>query len=123
VEKNIDKNDLDFFVNFLINDLYCFGKKEQEIIKFYKINLENKKIFFKDIQKSKYSLNSLIYKPFIYEISSFSFIKMFNKYIGLKLVQTKISHTKFYRLFQKFFYNPKAFFNDSKFFKKFKNAN
>ncbi|EAK9877598.1 glycosyltransferase [Campylobacter lari] len=123
VEKNIDKNDLDFFVNFLINDLYCFGKKEQEAIKFYKINLENKKIFFKDIQKSKYSLNSLIYKPFIYEISSFSFIKMFNKYIGLKFVQTKISHTKFYRLFQKIFYNPKAFFDDSKFFKKFKNAN
>ncbi|MCW0261248.1 sugar transferase, partial [Campylobacter lari] len=70
-----------------------------------------------------YSLNSLIYKPFIYEISSFSFIKMFNRYIGLKLVQTKISHTKFYRLFQKFFYNPKAFFDDSKFFRKFKNAN
>ncbi|EAH4935809.1 galactosyltransferase-related protein [Campylobacter lari] len=123
VEKNIDKNDLDFFVNFLINVLYCFGKKEQEIIKFYKINLENKKIFFKDIQKSKYSLNSLIYKPFIYEISSFSFMKIFNKYIGLKLIQTKFSHTKFYRLFQKFFYNPKAFFDDSKFFKKFKNAN
>ncbi|MCR8687120.1 galactosyltransferase-related protein, partial [Campylobacter sp. 1569] len=122
-EKNIDKNNLEVFANFLLNDLYCFGKKEQGVVNFYKVNLENKKIFFKDIQKSKYNLNSLVYKPFIYEISSFSFIKIFNKYIGLNLIQTKISHTKFYRLFRKFLYSPKNFFKDSKFLKQFKNAN
>ncbi|QKF79228.1 galactosyltransferase-related protein [Campylobacter armoricus] len=122
IEKNIDKNDMEVFANFLINDLYCFGKKEQGIIKFYKINLKNKKCFFKNIQKSKYSLNSLVYKPFIYEILSFSLIKMLSKYTGLKFMQAKISHTKFYRLFQKFFYSTKLIFSDSKFLKQFKNA-
>ncbi|EHD2721457.1 sugar transferase [Campylobacter coli] len=123
IEKNIDQNDLEVFVNFLISDLYCFGKEEQGNLKFYKINLENKKIFFKNIQKSRYGLNSLIYKPFIYEISSFSFIKIFSKCIGWKLVQTKISHTKFYRLARKLFFNPRDFFKDSKFYKRHNNAN
>lgn len=114
------------FIWYLKNDFYSFGKSVYKKsfkngrfynkvmkIEFYKINIDNKKYLnISNIEKKYFSLKSLIYKPYLYEIYNKNiFIKLFDILIP-DFIKIKISHTRFYRLLRKFLYNRSNFFKD-----------
>lgn len=108
-DKNDDKCDLYKMLYYLINELYSF---EYEGI-FYQIIINQEKILIaQNYNKSFYSLKSFVYKPYLYELRSIKPFLFLIKILGLKYINTMISHTKFYRLTRKLFFNPKGFLED-----------
>ncbi|HEF3642163.1 TPA: glycosyltransferase [Campylobacter jejuni] len=119
------------FVYFLKNHFYSYGKSyyrkslknarfynKVNKIEFYKINIDNKDYLnVNNTEKKYFSLKSLIYKPYIYEIYNKNiFIKLFDILIP-DFIKTKVSHMRFYRLLKKFLYNKDNFFKDMYFLK------
>lgn len=98
--------------------LYHFWHTEPNNNGYFDNKDKNHKRFFAKLQgylqesfpknRQFHPLSSFIYKPYLYELSHerFSFLP--------QNLQTKLSHTKFYRLFRKLKGSPQAFFKDSK---------
>lgn len=119
-KKHDDKYDLYKILYYLINELYSF---EHEGI-FYQIIIDKEKILMmQKYNKIFYPLKSFIYKPYLYEIRSAKPFLFLMRILGLESLSAMISHTKFYRLVRKLFFNPRDFFKDSKFYKRRSNAN
>ncbi|HEH3823011.1 TPA: sugar transferase, partial [Campylobacter jejuni] len=53
-----------------------------------------------------------VYKPYLYELRNIRPFLFLMKILGLEYLGAIISHTKFYRLARKLFFNPKGFFED-----------
>lgn len=103
--------DLYKLLYYLINELYSFEYKGN----FYQIIIDQKKIFIgKKQDENFYSLKSFVYKPYLYEIKKNKLFLFLTQILGLELLSAKVSHTKFYRLMKKLFFNPKDFFKDYK---------
>ncbi|HEC1736055.1 TPA: glycosyltransferase, partial [Campylobacter coli] len=118
-KKHDDKYDLYKILYYLINELYSF---EHEGI-FYQIIIDKEKILMmQKYNKIFYPLKSFIYKPYLYEIRSAKPFLFLMRILGLESLSAMISHTKFYRLVRKLFFNPRDFFKDSKFYKRRSNA-
>ncbi|EAI3824302.1 glycosyltransferase [Campylobacter coli] len=116
-EKYNDKYDLYKVLYYLINELYSF---EHEGI-FYQIIIDKEKILMtQKYNKIFYPLKSFIYKPYLYEIRSIKPFLFLMRNLGLENLSAIISHTKFYRLVRKLFFNPKGFFEDLRYYKKMK---
>ncbi|EDO8526786.1 glycosyltransferase [Campylobacter jejuni] len=108
-QNNDDKCDLYEMLYYLINELYSF---EHEGI-FYQIIIDKEKMLMaQKHDKSFYPLKSFIYKPYLYELRSIRPFSFLMKILGLEYLGAMISHTKFYRLTRKLFFNPKGFFED-----------
>ncbi|EFK9617742.1 sugar transferase, partial [Campylobacter coli] len=119
-EKYDDKYDLYKILYYLINELYSF--KHEGI--FYQIIIDKEKILMtQKYNKIFYPLKSFIYKPYLYEIRSTKPFLLLMRILGLENLSAIISHTKFYRLVRKLFFNPRDFLKDSKFYKRYSNAN
>ncbi|EAK7319745.1 glycosyltransferase [Campylobacter jejuni] len=104
-------NDDNFYkmLYYLINELYSF---EHEGI-FYQIIIDKEKMLMaQKHDKSFYPLKSFVYKPYLYELKSIRPFSFLMKILGLEYLGAMISHTKFYRLARKLFFNPKGFFED-----------
>ncbi|ECL2224705.1 glycosyltransferase, partial [Campylobacter jejuni] len=107
--QNNDKCDLYEMLYYLINELYSF---EHEGI-FYQIIIDKEKILMaQKHDKSFYPLRSFVYKPYLHELKSIRPFSFLMKILGLEYLGAMISHTKFYRLARKLFFNPKGFFED-----------
>lgn len=110
-QNNDDKCDLYKMLYYLINELYSF---EYEGI-FYQIIIDKEKMLMaQKHDKSFYPLKSFIYKPYLYELRSIKPFSFLIKILGLEYLGAMLSHTKFYRLVRKLFFNPKGFFEDLK---------
>lgn len=110
-QNNDDKCDLYKMLYYLINELYSF---EHEGI-FYQIIIDKEKMLMaQKHDKSFYPLKSFIYKPYLYELRSIKPFSFLIKILGLEYLGAMLSHTKFYRLVRKLFFNPKGFFEDLK---------
>lgn len=108
-QNNDDKCDLYEMLYYLINELYSF---EYEGI-FYQIIIDKEKMLMaQKHDKSFYPLRSFVYKPYLYELKSIRPFSFLMKILGLEYLGAMISHTKFYRLVRKLFFNPKGFFED-----------
>ncbi|EIC6055081.1 glycosyltransferase [Campylobacter jejuni] len=108
-QNNDDKCDLYEMLYYLINEVYSF---EHDGI-FYQIIIDKEKMLMaQKHDKSFYSLGSFIYKPYLYELKSIRPFSFLMKILGLEYLGAMISHTKFYRLARKLFFNPKGFFED-----------
>ncbi|EJJ0318088.1 glycosyltransferase [Campylobacter jejuni] len=108
-QNNDDKCDLYEMLYYLINELYSF---EHEGI-FYQIIIDKEKILMaQKHDKSFYPLRSFVYKPYLHELKSIRPFSFLMKILGLEYLGAMISHTKFYRLARKLFFNPKGFFED-----------
>ncbi|HDZ5164000.1 TPA: glycosyltransferase [Campylobacter jejuni] len=108
-QNNNDKCDLYEMLYYLINELYSF---EHEGI-FYQIIIDKEKMLMaQKHDKSFYLLESFVYKPYLYELKSIRPFPFLMKILGLEYLGAMISHTKFYRLARKLFFNPKGFFED-----------
>lgn len=108
-QNNDDKCDLYEMLYYLINELYSF---EHEGI-FYQIIIDKEKMLMaQKHDKSFYPLRSFVYKPYLYELKSIRPFSFLMKILGLEYLGAMISHTKFYRLARKLFFNPKGFFED-----------
>ncbi|ECP6446778.1 glycosyltransferase [Campylobacter jejuni] len=109
LSQNNDKHDLYEMLYYLINELYSF---EHEGI-FYQIIIDKEKILMaQKHDKSFYPLRSFVYKPYLHELKSIRPFSFLMKILGLEYLGAMISHTKFYRLARKLFFNPKGFFED-----------
>ncbi|PZT47650.1 capsular biosynthesis protein [Helicobacter valdiviensis] len=116
------------FIHYLVYEFYSFGKttyrrysKNGELyskavnIDFYELNLRGKKVLsIKPYGKTYYSLKSLIYKAYAYELKYQNIFVKSIEWLVPDWLQMKISHTKFYRLFRKLLSNPRYFIRDSK---------
>lgn len=110
-QNNDDKCDLYKMLYYLINELYSF---EYEGI-FYQIIIDKEKMLMaQKHDKIFYPLKSFIYKPYLYELRSIKPFSFLIKILGLEYLGAMLSHTKFYRLVRKLFFNPKGFFEDLK---------
>ncbi|EAK9927776.1 glycosyltransferase [Campylobacter jejuni] len=108
-QNNNDKCDLYEMLYYLINELYSF---EHDGI-FYQIIIDKEKMLIvQKHDKSFYPLRSFVYKPYLYELKSIRPFSFLMKILGLEYLGAMISHTKFYRLARKLFFNPKGFFED-----------
>ncbi len=108
-QNNDDEHDLYEMLYYLINELYSF---EHEGI-FYQIIIDKEKMLMaQKHDKSFYPLRSFVYKPYLYELKSIRPFSFLMKILGLEYLGAMISHTKFYRLARKLFFNPKGFFED-----------
>nr|ALT31960.1 putative glycosyltransferase [Campylobacter jejuni subsp. jejuni] len=108
-QNNDDKYDLYEMLYYLINELYSF---EYEGI-FYQIIIDKEKMLMaQKHDKSFYPLRSFVYKPYLYELRSIRPFSFLMKILGLEYLGAMISHTKFYRLARKLFFNSKGFFED-----------
>ncbi|HEA8037784.1 TPA: glycosyltransferase [Campylobacter jejuni] len=108
-QNNDDKCDLYEMLYYLINELYSF---EHDGI-FYQIIIDKEKMLMaQKYDKSFYPLRSFVYKPYLYELRSIRPFSFLMKILGLEYLGAMISHTKFYRLARKLFFNPKGFFED-----------
>ncbi|RTJ10512.1 glycosyltransferase [Campylobacter jejuni] len=108
-QNNDDKYDLYEMLYYLINELYSF---EHDGI-FYQIIIDKEKMLMaQKHDKSFYPLRSFVYKPYLHELKSISPFLFLMKILGLEYLGAMISHTKFYRLARKLFFNPKGFFED-----------
>ncbi|MGI7653898.1 glycosyltransferase [Campylobacter jejuni] len=108
-QNNDDKCDLYEMLYYLINELYSF---EHDGI-FYQIIIDKEKMLMaQKHDKSFYPLRSFVYKPYLYELKSIRPFSFLMKILGLEYLGAMISHTKFYRLARKLFFNPKGFFED-----------
>ncbi|MDR04986.1 glycosyltransferase [Campylobacter jejuni] len=109
LSQNNDKHDLYEMLYYLINELYSF---EHEGI-FYQIIIDKEKMLMaQKHDKSFYPLGSFVYKPYLYELRNIRPFLFLMKILGLEYLGAIISHTKFYRLARKLFFNPKGFFED-----------
>ncbi|EAJ6784321.1 glycosyltransferase [Campylobacter jejuni] len=109
LSQNNDKHDLYEMLYYLINELYSF---EHERI-FYQIIIDKEKMLMaQKHDKSFYPLGSFVYKPYLYELRNIRPFLFLMKILGLEYLGAIISHTKFYRLARKLFFNPKGFFED-----------
>ncbi|EJB2797048.1 glycosyltransferase [Campylobacter jejuni] len=109
LSQNNDKHDLYEMLYYLINELYSF---EHEGI-FYQIIIDKEKMLMaQKHDKSFYPLGSFVYKPYLYELRNIRPFSFLMKILGLEYLGAMISHTKFYRLARKLFFNPKGFFED-----------
>ncbi|RTJ17182.1 sugar transferase [Campylobacter jejuni] len=108
-QNNNDKCDLYEMLYYLINEVYSF---EHDGI-FYQIIIDKEKMLMaQKHDKSFYPLRSFVYKPYLYELKSIRPFSFLMKILGLEYLGAMISHTKFYRLARKLFFNPKGFFED-----------
>lgn len=123
----VDRQKMLRFVHYLWKEFYSYGntqtksRRDKEnnrifnqviYIDFYKIRIDGKVYLdCQSAQKSHYSLDSLAYKPYLYEIKN---TKQIRRFKILNKLLTIISHTKFYRLFRKLITRPKDFIMDSK---------
>ncbi|MCW1347926.1 galactosyltransferase-related protein [Campylobacter jejuni] len=108
-QNNDDKCDLYEMLYYLINEVYSF---EHDGI-FYQIIIDKEKMLMaQKYDKSFYPLRSFVYKPYLYELRSIRPFSFLMKILGLEYLGAMISHTKFYRLTRKLFFNPKGFFED-----------
>ncbi|TWO75777.1 galactosyltransferase-related protein [Campylobacter jejuni] len=108
-QNNDDEHDLYEMLYYLINELYSF---EHEGI-FYQIIIDKEKMLMaQKHDKSFYPLRSFVYKPYLNELKSIRPFSFLMKILGLEYLSAMISHTKFYRLARKLFFNPKGFFED-----------
>ncbi|EGZ8403663.1 glycosyltransferase [Campylobacter jejuni] len=108
-QNNDDKCDLYEMLYYLINEVYSF---EHEGI-FYQIIIDKEKMLMaQKHDKSFYPLGSFVYKPYLYELRNIRPFLFLMKILGLEYLGAIISHTKFYRLARKLFFNPKGFFED-----------
>ncbi|ECP7274985.1 galactosyltransferase-related protein [Campylobacter jejuni] len=108
-QNNDDKHDLYEMLYYLINEVYSF---EHEGI-FYQIIIDKEKMLMaQKHDKSFYPLRSFVYKSYLYELKSIRPFSFLMKILGLEYLGAMISHTKFYRLTRKLFFNPKGFFED-----------
>ncbi|OEW87528.1 sugar transferase [Campylobacter jejuni] len=108
-QNNNDKCNLYEMLYYLINELYSF---EHEGI-FYQIIIDKEKMLTaQKHDKSFYPLRSFVYKPYLNELKSIRPFSFLMKILGLEYLGAMISHTKFYRLARKLFFNPKGFFED-----------
>ncbi|EAI4691250.1 glycosyltransferase [Campylobacter jejuni] len=108
-QNNDDEHDLYEMLYYLINELYSF---EHDGI-FYQIIIDKEKMLMaQKYDKSFYPLRSFVYKPYLYELRSIRPFSFLMKILGLEYLGAMISHTKFYRLARKLFFNPKGFFED-----------
>ncbi|HHS6894440.1 TPA: galactosyltransferase-related protein [Campylobacter jejuni] len=108
-QNNDDMCDLYEMLYYLINEFYSF---EHEGI-FYQIIIDKEKMLMaQKHDKSFYPLRSFVYKPYLYELKSIRLFSFLMKILGLEYLGAMISHTKFYRLARKLFFNPKGFFED-----------
>ncbi|ECR5749313.1 glycosyltransferase [Campylobacter jejuni] len=108
-QNNDDEHDLYEMLYYLINELYSF---EHEGI-FYQIIIDKEKMLMaQKHDKSFYPLRSFVYKPYLYELKSIRPFSFLMKILGLEYLGAMISHTKFYRLARKLFFNPNGFFED-----------
>lgn len=108
-QNNDDKYDLYKMLYYLINELYSF---EHDGI-FYQIIIDKEKMLMaQKHDKSFYPLRSFVYKPYLQELRSIRPFSFLMKILGLEYLGAMISHTKFYRLARKLFFNPKGFFED-----------
>ena len=125
---NFDEEKALRFIHYLRYEFYSFGKsyykKSEERgriytrvyrIEFYSLVLFGKKLLdFDSVKKQSYKLNSLVYRPFIYEVKERK-LKGNSKDNSLIVIpQSKFLHFRFYRLAKKFFTRPKDFIMDSK---------
>ncbi|EFS2422339.1 glycosyltransferase [Campylobacter jejuni] len=109
LSQNNDEHDLYEMLYYLINELYSF---EHEGI-FYQIIIDKEKMLMaQKHDKSFYPLRSFVYKPYLYELKSIRPFSFLMKILGLEYLGAMISHTKFYRLARKLFFNPNGFFED-----------
>ncbi|EMH6604235.1 glycosyltransferase [Campylobacter jejuni] len=107
-QNNDDEHDYEMLY-YLINELYSF---EHEGI-FYQIIIDKEKMLMaQKHDKSFYPLRSFVYKPYLYELKSIRPFSFLMKILGLEYLGAMISHTKFYRLARKLFFNPNGFFED-----------
>lgn len=115
------------FLHYLIFEFYSFGKSYYKIINkqdrrvnavvaidFYQIIIKGK-IYLQGTHAKKmtYKLNSPIYKPYIYEIKNI-IPKQKSKNSNVTFIESKLYHTRFYRLARKLFTRPRDFIIDSK---------
>ncbi|EAK5213895.1 glycosyltransferase [Campylobacter jejuni] len=108
-QNNDDKYDLYEMLYYLINELYSF---DHDGI-FYQIIIDKEKMLMaQKHDKSFYPLRSFVYKPYLYELKSIRPFSFLMKILGLEYLGAIISHTKFYRLARKLFFNSKGFFED-----------
>ncbi|EAK1650493.1 glycosyltransferase [Campylobacter jejuni] len=108
-KNNNNECDLYEMLYYLINELYSF---EHDGI-FYQIIIDKEKMLMaRKHDKIFYPLRSFVYKPYLYELKSIRFFSFLMKILGLEYLGAMISHTKFYRLARKLFFNPKGFFED-----------
>ncbi|OEV41286.1 sugar transferase [Campylobacter jejuni] len=108
-QNNNDKCNLYEMLYYLINEVYSF---EHDGI-FYQIIIDKEKMLMaQKHDKSFYPLRSFVYKPYLYELKSIRPFSFLMKILGLEYLGAMISHTKFYRLARKLFFNPKGFFED-----------
>ncbi|EAK0364635.1 galactosyltransferase-related protein [Campylobacter jejuni] len=108
-QNNDDEHDLYEMLYYLINEVYSF---EHDGI-FYQIIIDKEKMLMaQKYDKSFYPLRSFVYKPYLYELRSIRPFSFLMKILGLEYLGAMISHTKFYRLARKLFFNPKGFFED-----------
>ena len=120
------------FIYYLRYEFYSFGKsyykKSMENgrfftrvfrIEFYQLILFGKKLLdFKSVHKKEFKLNSLMYQPFVYEISRGNFLEQKSENT-LQVIKNSFSRRfllrfKFFRLLKKLFTSPKLFIKDSK---------
>ncbi|EBF6106002.1 sugar transferase, partial [Campylobacter jejuni] len=107
----INDNDRYKFIFFLKNELYSFAK----FGKFYQIIFNKQKLLtLNNCDKTFYSLQSFVYKPYLYEVKSMNIFSKILEFLGIYFIQSIISQTKFYRLVRKLCFNPKGFFKDSR---------
>ncbi|MDX2331779.1 galactosyltransferase-related protein [Campylobacter hepaticus] len=111
-KKNCDvKCDIYKLLYHLINQIYSFEYEGN----FYQIIIDEEKIFMgKKYDKTFYSLKSFVYKPYLYELARIKPFLFLMKISGFDFIMSVISHTKFYRLARKLFFNPQGFFEDFK---------
>jgi len=125
---NREKNHVQFYER-----LKVFEKQQNALksLNFNKKNLDQNKQSLKaktQYARKKITLNAVFYLPYKFEITYKNSLsnhllrqvdeKLFGSFFSK--IHTKISHTKFYRLFVKFKNSPKFFFKESKLFKLFK---
>ncbi|TEY03996.1 capsular biosynthesis protein [Campylobacter sp. US33a] len=125
---NFDEEKALRFIHYLRYEFYSFGKsyykKSEENgriytrvfrIEFYSLVLFGRKLLdFNSVKKQNYKLNSLVYKPYIYEIKEKKLKGSLKDNTLILVAQSKFSHFRFYRLFRKFITSPKDFIMDSK---------
>ncbi|PZT47680.1 hypothetical protein B6S12_07765 [Helicobacter valdiviensis] len=124
----VDETKMLRFLHYLIFDFYSFGKSYYKIINkqdrqinavvaidFYKIIIkETKYLQCTHAKKMSYKLDSPIYKSYLFEIKNTKTKRDLQDSTLVNLIESKIYHTKFYRLARKLFNRPRDFIIDSK---------
>ncbi|MBZ7934935.1 sugar transferase [Campylobacter sp. W0065] len=100
LEYNILERELIPFIYFLKYNYYSFFNMKKK--EFYQVIISGKKFFIGAQENNNfYSLDSFVFKPYIFELSNNNFKKIFFRLSGFNYLKSILSHTKFYRLMQK----------------------